>query len=497
MDIVKDNIKGLIENSEKLSLTGGPASAAFQRMHMEEIKKLEKEIKSSDKPDVYFASLRKHLNNSNRAVRERVAYIIGELMLLHPTSKEIGLCVNKLVECTQNSLYFQPVNTAGREIVNALGKSGRAEAENPLLQLLSSPTTQTIRQFILVALGKTGGSKTVYVLSDFIKHPKLSIPDKIYAIWALGKLGSVQNTTRSEFPLPRSIFEQSLVRIIQIIQSNVTHPTIHYCSLYAVGEICDQRDRTDLKDSIQSSTLKRAENVISSIKNRRTDIRQAIQNNQKFRIKADLHTRNLIDISEKVALKMIRGQKLDPEGEKILFSVRILFDVIPSPGTDIDLPDALTLISREPIEQLIEISSERGKGIPQSGIISPEEKFIPEPTYKPNSSKSSEQASSPAHSIQSSHEKPSSTESNHLTSLDRDKYEFLSSAEEIREEIEHQNTLRKEFVKRLRNLEIEQAKKGIDTPPQTTTQIEDIHKTLREIETKILTLIGLTQLNRE
>lgn len=62
---------------------------------------------------------------------------------------------------------------------------------------------------------------------------------------------------------------------------------------------------------------------------------------------------------------------------------------------------------------------------------------------------------------------------------------IIEGVDEIREEIKHQTTLRKELIRRLRSLELEQARKGIDTPPQVETQISDIRDRITEIEAKI------------
>lgn len=341
MASVKDNVSSLIDFARKFSEGGGPADSAFKQLYMEEIKKIEEEVRNSEKADEYLSTLRKNLVNNNRSARERIAYLLGELMLRKPSSKEIDQCVNKLIECAKDKNYFQPVNTVGREIVNALGKSGKSEVEITLLQLVNEPTTTSIRSNILVALGKTGGARTVTVLTDIIKRPNLTVSGKIYLLWALGRLGSVQNSSRPNFPLSRSLFETSLKHIFQIIQSGIVHPDIHYCAIYAVGEICDQRDTKLLSDGIPVATLKVAEKMISSVRERRGVIMRSLQKNRKFESKAERHTRNILDICEKVALKMIRGQQLDQEGEKILLGVRILFDVGLSPDIDKDIPESI------------------------------------------------------------------------------------------------------------------------------------------------------------
>lgn len=65
----------------------------------------------------------------------------------------------------------------------------------------------------------------------------------------------------------------------------------------------------------------------------------------------------------------------------------------------------------------------------------------------------------------------------------------VQGADEAREEIEHQTLIRKELIKRLRALEIEQARKGINTPAETEIQIGDIRDRMSEAEARIKILI--------
>jgi hypothetical protein len=61
----------------------------------------------------------------------------------------------------------------------------------------------------------------------------------------------------------------------------------------------------------------------------------------------------------------------------------------------------------------------------------------------------------------------------------------MDGEEEIKDEIKHQSALKKEINRRLHALEMEQARKGIDTPPQVETQINDLRERISEIDAKI------------
>lgn len=482
MPAVKENVNSFVEHAQQFSISGGVADSAFKKWHMSEIKRIEQEICSSEQIDEYLNSLRKYLTHHNRSVRERTAYLSGELMLLSPESKEVTQSVKKLLECTREE-YFEPVNTTGREIVNALGKSCRAEAENSLLQLLSNPKTKSIRPNILVALGKTGGKSSVQVLADLMKM-RLDVSDMIHVLWALGRLGSVQNNARPGFPLPRSSFEQPLDHMFRIIQGPLIHPTVHYCAIYAVGELCDQRDRRALEDSLSLSTLEKAEEAISLVTRGRSDILKSMKKHQKLRYRAEFHTQNLVDISEKVALKMIRGQKLDPEGERILFNVRILFEVISSPETSQEFPAVLAVMENNMQDSL-----------PTYAVQEPERDVPVSTCYSTDhqKEKSLEKDSSIARTEQSEQHIPSQEmlaqpAEVFITSPFVNAHSIFGSKEELQEEFDHQLALRKELIKRLRPLELQKARKGIGTPAEVITEIDEINKTLVQIETRIKAL---------
>ena len=121
-------------------------------------------------------------------------------MRSHLDSKEVARCVKELIRCVETEICFRPVNTVGREVVNALGKSRSPSAESPVLQLLGDSETRSIRPNILVTVGKIGGSVSIEVLTEFMKRGDLKDSDRMYTSWAMGRLGSVQDNTRPISP---------------------------------------------------------------------------------------------------------------------------------------------------------------------------------------------------------------------------------------------------------------------------------------------------------
>lgn len=487
MTTIHDKVNTLVSNAEKYSRSSGRNSSGYKKMYMEEIRKVEKSARASRNTDEFIQSLKKHLTHKNASVRERVAYLIGELFLLNNSSKEVTITVKKLIECIKDPAIFYPITTSGRELVNALGKSRDPESEPYLLEKLYNNDTGSIRQNILVALGKVGGSETVKAISQLVKKENLSLQEKISILWALGKLGSVQNTSRSNFPLPRSIFKDVLIDINKLIKGSVKHPNIHYCAIYAVGEICDQRDTTGLTESFETQQIQLIESTILEItEKRRGEILNSIKSVNKFRNKAEIHAKNLTDLSEKVTLKMIRGQKLDADGEKILFAVRILFDLMAPPDVESQLQDPLNLSNQYPkIEdssqgevQKISFLEENGDSrlhsdttVTQPNTISTTESALPIPTQQDANQNAKK-----------------TIQSKKISESVLDFTFFLESLSEVEEEIEFQLNLRKTFKTRQRTLEIDAAAKGFNTPPEVKNELIDINKKITEIEEKIIKL---------
>jgi hypothetical protein len=327
MSKIQNNIKEFVAHVEKLVGTVGPMADAFHRLHMQEVKMIEERVlQSPDEADAYLIAFRKLLVHHNSQVRWRSAFIIGKLMQNYPASQEIARTTKTLISCVKDPAYFEPVNTVGREVINALGRSNRVEGEDVLIPLVNANNISSIRTNLLVTLGKIGGLKTVVELDKLLSNRSLREADQIYISWALGRIGSVESNHHEGFPLPRKLLEAPLEKLLRILDSPVRHPDVHYLTVYAVGEICDQRDAHSLNDSISNSLLKKAETITTSIEVRRSEILLSLKQNKKFKERAEIHVDRLVEISKVLTLRMIHGQTLDPKGERILLDARILLE---------------------------------------------------------------------------------------------------------------------------------------------------------------------------
>ena len=78
------------------------------------------------------------------------------------------------------------------------------------------------------------------------------------------------------------------------------------------------------------------------------------------------------------------------------------------------------------------------------------------------------------------------TKSSMNASIFMDLIDYISDdLEDLLQEAEHQRVLRKERQRRLRALEVEKAKKGSNTEPETITEIDDLKKLISENNVRI------------
>lgn len=187
---------------------------------------------------------------------------------------------------------------------------------------------------------------------------------------------------------------------------------------------------------------------------------------------------------------MVLGQKLDAEGERILFGVRILFDVIASPDAANQLPDALIAIETSAVEtksSQVYINAFEERKEPDISIVN-----VPLPSGElPSRNGVFEGSVLSTDGVEKAKEPMLDHDKKNTSMYQSNATDFSEKRRDIEEEIDHQMSLRREHVRRLRPLEIEQARKGIDTPPQVETQINDIRKKVVAIEERI------NSLNRE
>lgn len=311
MEKIKILAKNLITECEKFTVQTGRLTNVFKNIAMQEIKSIELKIIEHTEANTSYHVLTPLLSERNYFVRERGGYVIGELLKRNKfdtdAKKEI---LNALQRALGNESLIVP-DSVLREFVNAIGKSGDSSKEKILLDLLDSKESKRIRMFILVAIGKTGTSNAIKVLLNFTQRRDLRISDIMSVVWTFGKLAG---TSRESIPIiPRSNFKDVIPFLQGIIKSSALHEQIYTYCIFAIGEIGDQRDIKRFPDNISVKNLTEFKELLLVFKRK--------VENGKFKNKIPLL--NIIS----TVTKMLQGESLSIEQERILFEIRNLLDI--------------------------------------------------------------------------------------------------------------------------------------------------------------------------
>ena len=190
--------------------------------------------------------------------------------------------------------------------IKTIGKTGLPSAESHLINLITPEIPITVRPIAVSSIGKCCHSvNALEHLKRLMKYGEDT--DRVAINWAFGKMGSREHET------PLSI--QDLESVISILMDQLqTEPDndIKRNGIYALGEICDQRDCA--KDVIDAEKSKDVIRLIEPFLSSRTDGSLADLANMQ-RIHA---IKKIADIS----IHMIRGIQLSKEQAESLLAIR-------------------------------------------------------------------------------------------------------------------------------------------------------------------------------
>ena len=190
--------------------------------------------------------------------------------------------------------------------IKAIGETHLPIAESHLLNLITQEMPITVRPIALYAIGKCCHSvNTLEHLKRFIECGEDA--DRIAINWVFGKIGSREH----EDPLSIQEFESVISILINQLQTE-QHGDVKRYGIYALGEICDQRECA--KDVVDPEKSKTVIQVIEPFLNSRTDGSLAdLANIQRIHL-----TKKIADIS----INMIRGIQLSEEQADDLLTTR-------------------------------------------------------------------------------------------------------------------------------------------------------------------------------
>lgn len=303
----KDNDKNKVDlnilNSLKNLCTSylKTRDARTKSTFMKSIKRIEKEIiQCTNKNEAIKHILKELEENNNYFYKERLAYIIGELMVSTGLNNEFYKYCK--FELSTSNILLKVDNLKSnycKFLIDALGKSRDSKVE-PILNNILDISYNIKSYFIaaIISLGKVSNSlNTFKKICSYLN--KKSGTCNIQILWALGKIGSREKADALDIKQ----IEVYISKIINIIKA-YEHSNIRYNGVYALAEICDRRDSNNcINESLANSVL----DVIKDLKNKST-------------------TDNFTKILN-IAQNTISGKQLSQEQTKYLLDIRTKLEI--------------------------------------------------------------------------------------------------------------------------------------------------------------------------
>lgn len=206
------------------------------------------------------------------------------------------------------------INTVVRYAIEAIGKTGAPFAESHLIGFLNQEKVSSINQEKVSSIR----SNAIYSIGkccytvNAVKHLEPLIKsktdaDRIAVNWALGKIGSRENGTL----LPIESLNSTISSLLkQLASERHNHAQQH--GIYALGEICDRRDR-----SIDIVPDEVANNVIRSLN---TYSKRPLGGS--LSDLASLSQQQILQSLADVVIRMVKGEELSSDQKASLLKIR-------------------------------------------------------------------------------------------------------------------------------------------------------------------------------
>ncbi len=275
-----------------------PFNEVFKNATMYQIKKVEAEIIKSKNGIEFVDEIILQLKGTDVFGKSRMIKLLGDFAIKYPTvrKKVWNCCLNSLDLRNFSTINSHIVNSLIRPIINSIGKTCEPSAESILINIMQYPNVASIRQDIMISLGKIGHStNSVQQLKKYIKSDKVS--DRISCNWAFGRIGSRE----LENSIPISNFSGVIEMLLDQLSREDHMEALKY-NIYALGEIGDRRFLTDQITPVQADKISTKINKYA--------------NNSNIQIK---NRANL-------AIHMLSGERLSADEEKELLAIRTMLE---------------------------------------------------------------------------------------------------------------------------------------------------------------------------
>ena len=248
-----------------------------------------------------------HVNNFFNA---RTMILLGDLApYCSDSDQPYDICEAAFTLGAPETLeYRHPrvINTVVRYAIEAIGKTGVPLAESHLIGFLNQDKVSSIRPNAIYSIGKCCYSvNAVKHLEPLIKSG--TDADRIAVNWALGKIGSREKSTL----LPIKDLKSTISSLLKQLESE-RHNHAQQHGIYALGEICDRRARDVevVPDEIANNAI-RLLNTFS-----KPPLGLSLSD------LATLEQHGILRNLANVAIQMIKGDKLSPNQENSLLTIR-------------------------------------------------------------------------------------------------------------------------------------------------------------------------------
>ncbi len=198
------------------------------------------------------------------------------------------------------------INTVVRYAIEAIGKTGAPFSVSHLIGFLNQDKVSSIRPNAIYSIGKCGSTvNAVKHLEPLIKSR--TDADRIAVNWALGKIGSRENGTL----LPIEDLNVSISSLLEQLKFE-NHNQAQQHGIYALGEICDRRDRT--VDIVPDEVANNAIRLLN------TYSKQPLGGSLSDLV--SLSQQQILQNLAEVAIQMIEGVKLTSDQKASLLRIR-------------------------------------------------------------------------------------------------------------------------------------------------------------------------------
>lgn len=250
-----------------------------------------------------------HVNNFFNA---RTMILLGDLApYCSNVDQPYDICDAAIMLSNPERLeYAHPkvINTVVRYAIEAIGKTGLPLSESHLIGFLNlnQDKISSIRPNAIYSIGKCCYTvNAIKHLEPLIKS--VTDADRIAVNWALGKIGSRENGTL----LPIKDLSSTIPSLLKQLASE-RHNNAQQHGIYALGEICDRRDRTVdiVSDEVANDVIRLLNTYAKPL------LGTSLSN------LSSLSQQRILQSLAEVAIQMIEGVKLSSDQKASLLKIR-------------------------------------------------------------------------------------------------------------------------------------------------------------------------------